>query len=158
MRGQRLSDLASVSACCWLSRALLRMDVSRSFPMIWGEKEGRGGFLITSLPGSVEMLTQSGEDRARRSTDWDSACALDRGESNSKEMESFPGWRGLRTTLRTQLQGAYLRPRLHPTPPVPVPSMYHITEDALLGNVLLKPSGSLASGLLSPQPAWCAGR
>lgn len=89
---------------------------------------------------------------------WGEGSGKDLGESNSKEMESFPGWWGLRTTLPTQLQGAYLRPQLHPTPPVPVPSMYHITEDALLGNVLLKPSGSLASGLLSPQPAWCAGR
>lgn len=76
-----------------------------------------------------------------------------RGESVSKEMENFlDGGRGWRTILPAQLRGA--RADLGFTRPLPHSLHYHSTEDALPRNVLLRPSGSLASGLLSPQPAW----
>ena len=60
---------------------------------------------------------------------------MDEGESISKEMEPLPGW----------WEGWGARPLLHPPP--------FVISLRMLGNVLLRPPGSLASDLLSSQPA-----
>lgn len=82
-----------------------------------------------------------------------------RGGENQQGNGEFPGWRKRMEDHPTNpAAGCLLRPWRFPRPSFPTPSIYHSAEDALLGNVLLGPPGPLASGLLSPQPAWCAGK
>lgn len=72
---------------------------------------------------------------------------MDKEESVSKP---FPEWWGRRVLPAA---GCLSWTSASPVPAVPTRSIYHRIEDALLGNSLLRPPGSLASGLLSLQPA-----